>query len=99
RHAAQVALARERDERRGQSDRRNAEVDEREVPRAPVPAETAQQRDRGGLAEDDERDADRERDPQRLRREPRRPLLLSRARRARDRGRGPVGEEVEDRER
>ena len=99
RDAAEVALARERDDRRREPDRGDAEVDERVVPRLAVAAERAQERLRGRLADDEQHRADRERRPQRLRREPGCALVLARAGRARDHRCRPVRQEVEDRER
>ena len=61
-------------------------------------AERAQQRPAAASQTTSSDRADRERHPQRLRREPGRALVLARARRAGDHRRRPVGEEVEDRE-
>ena len=67
--------------------------------RLAVAAETAQERPRDRLAEHEQRRSDPERDPERLRREPRRPLGMAGTGRARDDGGRAVRQEVEDRER
>jgi hypothetical protein len=66
---------------------------------AAVSAEPLQERSRGGLADGEQRQPDRERDPEGLGREPSRLVLPARARGARDHGGRAVDEEVEDRER
>ena len=62
-------------------------------------AEPAEERRGDDLAADEQRHADPERRPERLRSEPRRILLPAGSRRARDDGGRAVREEVEDRER
>ena len=62
-------------------------------------AEPGEERRGDDLAADEQRDADPERRPERLRREPRGFVAPACARRTRDDGRRPVREEVEDRER
>ena len=99
RDAAQVTLAGERDQRGRQPQRCDPEVEEREIARPSV-----RRRARAGaalrrLADDQQHGADRDRDPQRLRRQARGTLGLARAARTRDDGRRAVREEVEDRER
>ena len=74
RDAAQVALAGERDQRGGQAERRDPQVEEREIARPSVPAERAQERRCASPPDDEQRAADRDRDPQRLRRQARRTL-------------------------
>ena len=99
RDPAQVALAAERDERRGEADRGDAEVGNRVVRRLPLAAD---ERDELGREQGDERrdgDPEREREPDRLRAEPPRGLGLPRSAGARHLRRRPVLEEVEDHER
>jgi hypothetical protein len=98
-HSAQVALPAECDERRGQPHRGDAEVHERVVTGLSVPAECAQQRGAGRFADDEQREPDRKRRPERLRRQARRPIVVSGPGRARHDGGRSVREEVEDRER
>ena len=62
-------------------------------------AEDAQERPRERLADDEHRDPEPDRHPQRLRGEPGRALVLPGAARPRDDGGRPVREEVEGRER
>ncbi len=64
-----------------------------------VTAERAQQRLADGLENNEQDEADPQRDPQGLRRQPGRPILLAGAGRTRHNRRRPVGQEVEDRER
>src|SRR5207244_13132705 len=68
RDTAQVALARERNERSRQSGRGDPEVDEREMTRLAVAAQPFEQRRGDDLAPDEERNADAERRAERLRR-------------------------------
>ena len=99
RDAAQVALARERDERRRQPERRDPEVDERVLARPPVPAEPVQQRAASA--------SHTTRSTTPIPSETHSACAASRAARscwpapeaARHDRRRPVGEEVEDRER
>ena len=98
RDAAQVALTRERDERRRQPDRTDSEVDEREVARLAVAAEAIEERHGDDLACYEQHEPDPERSPERLRRDLGGLVLSARARCARHDCRRPVGEEVEDRE-
>ena len=65
----------------------------------PVRAERAQERPARRLADDEQREADRERHPERLRGQARRTLVLARTARPRHHRGRAVREEVEDRER
>ena len=97
--AAEVALRSEREERGGEADGRDAEVRDGVVGRLPVAAHERDELRRERRQQRGDGDAERDREPYRLRAEPPRRLLLPRPARARDlRGR-PVLEEVEDRER
>jgi len=98
RDAAQVALAGESDECRRQSEGRDPEVGEREVAGPAVPAEAVEQRDGDDLTGDEHEEADPERRPERLRRDPGGLVVPARSRSSRHDRRRPVGEEVEDRE-
>ncbi len=96
RDAAEVALARESDERGGQSDRRDPEVRERVVARLAVAAEAREQRLGDDLAGHEQDEPDAERGPQRLRRDAGRFVAAAGSRRARDDCRRPVSEKVEN---
>ena len=99
RDAAQVALRAEREERGREADRRDAEVLDGEVGRRPVGAHDLDELRSQGGDEPRDRDAEREREPDGLRAEPPRRLLLPRSACPRDLRRRAVLEEVEDRER
>ena len=96
--AAQIALARKRDQRGRQSHRRGSEVDERLVARLSVRPETAENRPGERLEQHEQDHADAERHPERLGRQASCPLVLAGAGGPRHEGRRAVREEVEDRE-
>ena len=99
RDAAEVALARERDERGWKADRGDPEIRQRVVARGAVPTEPAEERPADDLAADEERESNPERRPEGLRRKASGVVFAASARRPRDNGGRPVREEVEDRER
>ena len=96
---AQEALAGRREHEERRAERGDPQVARRLLEDLALPAH--QHRDRAGERDrgEQQHDADDEAEPQRLRAEPRRLLLLPGAVQARDARRGAVGEEVEDRER
>src|SRR3954451_3277679 len=98
RDAAQIALAREGDERRRQAHRRDPEVGEREVAGPAVAAEAREERLGDDLAADEQNEPDAEGGPERLRGDPGGFVLSARPRCACHDRRRPIREKVEDRE-
>ena len=96
---AQVALAGAREHERGCRDRGDAQVRDGAVGHLALPAHERHERRRCDLDDADQHDADREREPLGLRADVRGLVHLARAVQPRDLRGGPVGEEVEDRER
>ena len=91
--AAQMPLPGEGDEREREPQGGDAQVALRELAGLAVPADEMDHRAREGDADDRDRQADRQREPERLRRELPRALLLPGAVQPRDLCRRPVGEE------